>query len=123
MICGGALSDCVIAILLHPSQFRRLRASEQCHKETPLNDFGLLIAYVLPGFVALWGFAVLDPDLEVQMLGTGNTQPTIAGFLFSTVAAVAAGLTISTIRWLMIDAIHQPHLRGGRRSERQQRPY
>ena len=84
------------------------RSCYPCHmaKENPLNDFGLLIAYVLPGFIALWGLTFLDPAWELQILGTGNNQPTIAGFLFSTVAALTAGLTISTIRWMTIDPIH-----------------
>jgi hypothetical protein len=75
--------------------------------ENPINDFGLLIAYVLPGFIALWGLAFIDPTLKLQLLYTGMDQPTIAGFLYSTVAAIAAGLTVSTIRWLTIDRVHR----------------
>lgn len=76
-------------------------------KETPINDFGLLIGYLIPGFIALWGLAFLDPPLKTQLLGAGSDQPTIAGFLYSTVAAIAAGLTVSTVRWLTIDRIHR----------------
>lgn len=80
-----------------------------CHmaKENPINDFGLLIAYVLPGFVALWGVSVLDPSVNFFILDTGENQPTVAGFFFSTIAAIVAGLIVSTVRWLTIDPLHR----------------
>jgi hypothetical protein len=68
-----------------------------------INDFGLLIAYLLPGFTALWGaqFLVTDPRVLPW-----QTNATVGDFLFSTVAAVTAGLAVSTLRWLVIDSIH-----------------
>lgn len=65
--------------------------------------FGLLIAYVLPGFTALQGV----PLLSTPPAGWGvEGSPTLTGFLSGTLEAIAAGLTISTIRWLVIDALH-----------------
>jgi hypothetical protein len=68
-----------------------------------INDFGLLIAYVLPGFTALWG----TQFVTAASLGLPwQTSATVGDFLFSTVAAVIAGLTVSTLRWVVIDTIH-----------------
>ena len=39
---------------------------------------------------------------------------TVGGFLYLTLASITAGLTVSTIRWLLIDRIH--HATGIRRS-------
>ena len=74
--------------------------------EGSVNDFGLLIAYVLPGFVALWGGTYVAGPLRPWLLGEAGGGPTVGGFLSTTVAAVAAGLTASTIRWLVIDTLH-----------------
>src|SRR5205085_10439214 len=32
--------------------------------------------------------------------------PTVGGFLFVTVASIGVGLTVSTLRWLLIDTLH-----------------
>jgi hypothetical protein len=75
-------------------------------KEVPLNDFGLLIAYVLPGFAALWGVSFIYPEVGVWLAVPEAQAPTIAGFLYATVASIAAGMTVSTVRWLLIDTLH-----------------
>lgn len=75
-------------------------------KAAHLNDFGLVIAYVLPGFVAPWGTADIAPPLRAWLGTAPENAPTIAGFLFISVGAVAAGLTVSTVRWLVIDTLH-----------------
>ncbi len=66
------------------------------------TNFGLLIAYVLPGFTALQGMPFLSSSTA---WGTG-AGTSLTGFLSGAVEAVAAGLTISTVRWLVIDTIH-----------------
>jgi hypothetical protein len=75
-------------------------------QEGSVLDFGLLIAYVLPGFVALWGGTYVAAPLRPWLLGDAGGAPTVGGFLFTTVAAVAAGLTVSTVRWLVVDTLH-----------------
>jgi len=70
------------------------------------DNFGLLIAYVLPGFVALWGVSFFSETVR-HWLGTSSANPpTVGGFLYVTVAAVAAGMLVSTVRWMTIDRIH-----------------
>lgn len=70
------------------------------------KNFGLLIAYLLPGVTALWGIGYISETVRAW-LGTPPTNtPTVGGFLYVTLASIAAGLTVSTIRWAIIDTIH-----------------
>lgn len=74
--------------------------------ENSINDFGLLIAYVLPGFAALYGLSFIMPEVEQWLGASGDDAPTLSGFLYGTVASVAAGLTVQTARWLAVDTLH-----------------
>jgi hypothetical protein len=68
------------------------------------TNFGLLIAYVIPGFLALNGLPGLSGSIGTW--GIANPEMTVAGFLSETVEAVFAGLTVSSVRWLVLDTIH-----------------
>ena len=70
---------------------------------TPRN-FGLVIAYLLPGFVFLFGLSFQSPIVRGWLVG--GQSATVGGFLYSTLGALAAGLICSTVRWLLIDALH-----------------
>ena len=74
-------------------------------KDVSSGNFGLLIGFVLPGFIVLWGVSYFSLTVQLWLSGAGTT-PTIAGFMFGTLASVAAGVTASTVRWLVIDTIH-----------------
>lgn len=76
-------------------------------KDVSAQNFGYLIAFVLPGFVALHALAQADPSLAVWLDSISAGDPrTVGGFLYVTLASVAAGLAVSTVRWLFVDAIH-----------------
>jgi len=79
---------------------------------SPLSseNFGLIIAYILPGFVALWGVSYFSPTVESWIVASQEGAPTIAGFMYVTLASLGMGLTVSGIRWAVIDSIH--HLTG-----------
>ena len=62
--------------------------------------------FILPGFTTLWGVAFFSETVENWLNGTTVGGPTIGGFLYVTLAAVVAGLTVSTLRWAVIDFIH-----------------
>jgi hypothetical protein len=74
--------------------------------ETALYDFGLFIAFLLPGFTALLGASYLSPTVRLWIGTVPEQAPTLGGFLYTTIAAIAAGLTVSTLRWLLIDTLH-----------------
>lgn len=75
-------------------------------REISSRNFGLLIAFVLPGFTTLWGASYLSTTLRSWIMGAGTTGPTVGGFLYVTLASVACGLMVSTVRWAIIDRIH-----------------
>ncbi|MDB5343252.1 MAG: hypothetical protein JWP89_1629 [Schlesneria sp.] len=71
------------------------------------DNFGLLIAYILPGFVVLWGVCTFSATVRGWVGVSSAQSPTVGGFLYVTVAAVAVGMVVSTIRWLIVDRLHQ----------------
>lgn len=70
------------------------------------SNFGLLIAYVLPGFTALYGLPFLSSTEGWGIAGV-EANATVAQFLSGTVEATAVGLMVSSVRWLFIDMLHQ----------------
>jgi hypothetical protein len=70
------------------------------------HNFGLIIAYLLPGFVALWGVSYFSPAVESWIAASQQNAPTVAGFMYVTLASLAAGVTVSAVRWVLIDQLH-----------------
>lgn len=79
------------------------------------QNFGLLIAYVIPGFVSLAAAGQFSPVVRgwLQASATPDNAATVGGFLYVTLASVGAGITVSTVRWAVIDSLH--HWTGIRR--------
>jgi hypothetical protein len=75
-------------------------------QEGSLSNFGLLIAYVLPGFTAFQGLPLLSHASTSWGTGALDQSPSVASFLSGTIEALAMGLIVSTVRWLLIDALH-----------------
>lgn len=74
--------------------------------ELTARNFGLLIAYLIPGFVSLWGLSTVSPAVHAWLTGPAPAGPSIGGFLFVTLASLTAGMTASAIRWLALDSLH-----------------
>lgn len=68
--------------------------------------FGYAIAYILPGFVSLWGISQLSPMLANWLSADAQSNPALGGVLYAILASLAAGLTISAVRWALIDTLH-----------------
>lgn len=68
-------------------------------------NFGLLIAFVLPGFILLWGTEPYSATVQGWMGRSTPEQASVGGFLYVTVASVGMGQLVSTIRWLVVDTI------------------
>jgi hypothetical protein len=69
-------------------------------------DFGLVVAYLVPGFVILWGFSFYSATVAVWLAGPTQNTPTIGGLFYSTLASVACGMIANVFRWAIIDTIH-----------------
>ena len=69
-------------------------------------NFGPLIAYLVPGATVLVGFSQFSPVLRSWFGSAPADAPTIGGFLYLTVASLAVGMTVSAIRWALIDTLH-----------------
>jgi len=70
------------------------------------QNFGLVIAYLLPRFVALWGVSYFSPTVDAWISASQQNAPTVAGFMYVTLASLAAGVTVSAVRWAFIDQLH-----------------
>ena len=71
------------------------------------DSFGILIAYIIPGFVCLWGMQPFLPAVRAWLAIQPADTPTVGGFLFVTLASAAGGLLVSTVRWALLDHLHQ----------------
>ena len=69
-------------------------------------NFGPLIAYLVPGATVLVGFSQFSPVLRSWFGASPADAPTIGGFLCLTVASIAVGMTVSAVRWALIDTLH-----------------
>jgi hypothetical protein len=70
------------------------------------SNFGPLVAYLVPGATALTGLTPFSPTLQSWFAATPSDVPNLGGFLYLTVAALATGMTVSAVRWAVIDSIH-----------------
>ena len=75
-------------------------------KDLSGKNFGLLIAYIVPGAIVLIGLGAFSPTVQAWLVNPSESQPSIGGFLFVTLASVAAGMTASAVRWATIDRLH-----------------
>ncbi len=76
-------------------------------KELSSSSFGLIIAFLIPGFMVLWGVSYFSETVRVWLAASSDSAPTVGGFMYVTFASVAAGMTASTVRWAVIDTIHR----------------
>lgn len=71
------------------------------------GNFGLLVAYVVPGFIILVGLSFDFDPVAGWLIGAGKAGPTVGSFLYVALASVAAGMTASALRWALFDTIHR----------------
>src|SRR5438105_1972012 len=70
------------------------------------KNFGLLIAYVLPGFTALWGLQAFSPTISDWLKPAPTIPAGIESLVFVAMASVGAGMTVSAFRWAIVDTWH-----------------
>ena len=67
-------------------------------------DFGVIIAYLVPGLIVLRGLSPHIPLIESQFLQLGPQGRPIAPLFSLAVAAMVAGMILSLVRFATIDA-------------------
>jgi hypothetical protein len=73
-------------------------------KDVTDKNFGVVIAFWLPGFLLLWGLSYSSPDIASWLSGSSRLgEASVGSFLYSTLASLAVGLLISAVRWLVVD--------------------
>lgn len=74
------------------------------------KNFGYIIAFLIPGFIGLWGLSYLSPLVGSWFSTATNASPTVGGFLYATIGSITIGLILHTLRWIILDKIH--HITG-----------
>lgn len=72
----------------------------------PRLDFGLLIAYFLPGFVCFFGLSYLSPRVEGIFNALLSKDQSFGAAFIVLAAALVGGIVVSSIRELTLDWIH-----------------
>ncbi len=72
---------------------------------SPFN-FGTIVAYLVPGFIVLWAVSFHSAIVQGWLSMSAATAPTVGDLLYATLASLAAGVTVSAIRWAVIDTLH-----------------
>lgn len=71
------------------------------------DNFGPLIAYLVPGATVLWGLSLFSPALRLQFLTSTPGGPSLGDVLYLTVASLAVGMVVSAVRWTVVDQLHR----------------
>ncbi|MDQ6894295.1 MAG: hypothetical protein M3167_16660 [Acidobacteriota bacterium] len=67
------------------------------------KNFGLVIAFLLPGFIALWGISYFDPRVEAWINRASSGSTSVGDFLLVVVASLGLGVFLSGVRWLLFE--------------------
>jgi hypothetical protein len=70
------------------------------------KQFGILIAYVLPGFIVLAGLTPQFPAVARWLQPVPSGDLGVGPPLYAVLGATALGLVLSCFRWVLIDSIH-----------------
>lgn len=72
---------------------------------SPFN-FGLVVAYLVPGFVIVWGLSWHFPLIASWLSGPSQNAPTVGDLFYATLASVACGMFANMARWAILDTIN-----------------
>jgi len=70
------------------------------------KQFGLMVAYLLPGFIVLAGIAPFAPLVAAWLQTLNQAQASLGAPVYAVLAATTIGMIVSCFRWLIIDHIH-----------------
>ena len=70
------------------------------------KNFGVIIAFLLPGFILLWGLSFSSDAVRSWLAASSaDKSASVGDFLYSTLASLALGLIVSAARWLIMDHV------------------
>jgi hypothetical protein len=78
---------------------------------TPMPDkdaprcYGLVIAFLLPGFLTLWAISMIEPIARGWLGTAASADAKLGGFLFAVLASLGLGLLVSGIRFFLFDSV------------------
>src|SRR4051812_42303126 len=86
---------------------RRGRINPSMKGTTSSGQFGLIIAYVLPGFIGLAGLTPLIPVVGQWLRPVDQGDLGLGPPIYAILGAMAVGLVLSCFRWLLVDHVHR----------------
>ena len=75
-------------------------------EETLHRSFGYIVAYILPGLVALWAASLIWTDVPISTYLDARADVSASGWFFLIFGSLGIGLIVSSVRWLLVDTIH-----------------
>jgi hypothetical protein len=73
--------------------------------KTPSLDYGVIVAFVAPGFVAFYATSYQFPGALNWTTAASEKDPTVGIFLFVLLASLSTGLVVSGVRALLVDHV------------------
>ena len=70
------------------------------------GQFGLLVGYLLPGFLGLVGLTPMAPAISGWLQGVNLGDAGIGPPIYAVLSATMMGMIFSCFRWLVIDHVH-----------------
>ncbi len=80
--------------------------------ETSSRQFGLIVAYILPGFIGLAGMVPLFPVVGGWLRPVNQSGLDLGAPVYALMAAMTFGMILSCFRWLIVDRLHHQIGRG-----------
>jgi len=75
--------------------------------DTLPKHFGILIAYIIPGFIGLTGLPPFVPMVGQWLQPVDHADPGLGPPVYILIAALGVGMIVNCVRWLLIDHIHR----------------
>ncbi len=79
-------------------------------KDVTTTSFGLVIAYLLPGFIGLYGMSFWFPGLRQVYSAFLTAQSSVGLFLLVVIAALVGGLVLNSLRWAIYESWRRDNL-------------
>jgi hypothetical protein len=72
-------------------------------KDVTSTSFGLVIAFLLPGFAAFFALSFWSPHVQALFLKFLEAQSNVGSFLLVVVCSLTMGLEMSILRWILFE--------------------